>query len=442
MCDTMVALGNSTKDGNVIFAKNSDRQPNEPLLMIRIPRQSHGDGAQVKCTYITIDQVRETYDVLLLKPSWMWGAEMGANEFGLNIGNEAVFTKVKQGPEALLGMDLVRLALERCKTSTEALHLITDLLEKHGQGGNCGYEKQFVYHNSFLIADRDSAWVLETAGPYWAAERVQDVRAISTRLSIGKDFDLAHSELINHAIKKRWCPSKDDFDFARCYSNHLITRFSGSESRHRACSLRLQTEKGQITVETMMEILRSHDPKHGDQRPFDRHALSSVCMHGGGLVGDHTTGSYVASLSSTLDTYWLTGGSTPCISIFKPYWMTDNGFLFREEQEQEALDYWMLREEFHRLVLQDKVFGLKEHLREGAELERKSVEKVASLGADANPRTLESIMIEAWRQEHTLVHTAVIHSRPNAGEIKGSLRFRRYWKKQTEKLGFYSSSKL
>ena len=36
MCDTMVALGNSTKSGNVIFAKNSDRQPNEPLLMIRI----------------------------------------------------------------------------------------------------------------------------------------------------------------------------------------------------------------------------------------------------------------------------------------------------------------------------------------------------------------------------------------------------------------------
>ena len=71
MCDTMVALGNSTKSGNVIFAKNSDRQPNEPLLMIRIPRKSHPPGAKVKCTYITIDQVSETFEVLLLKPSWM-----------------------------------------------------------------------------------------------------------------------------------------------------------------------------------------------------------------------------------------------------------------------------------------------------------------------------------------------------------------------------------
>ena len=93
MCDTMVALGSATKDGSVIFAKNSDRQPNEPHLLIRIPRKRHPKGAQVKCTYITIDQVEETYDVLLLKPSWMWGAEMGANEWGLNIGNEAVFTK-------------------------------------------------------------------------------------------------------------------------------------------------------------------------------------------------------------------------------------------------------------------------------------------------------------------------------------------------------------
>src|SRR5690554_4971153 len=278
MCDTLVALGHTTKNGDVIFAKNSDRQPNEPHLLIRVPRTRYPKGTKLRCTYIEVAQARETYEVLLLKPSWMWGAEMGANEFGLNIGNEAVFTKVKQGPESLLGMDLLRLALERCKTSTEALHLITELLAKHGQGGNCGYEKEFVYHNSFLIADRDSAWVLETAGPYWAAERVKDVRAISNRLSIGKDFDAAHPDLIDYAMEKMWCKSRDDFHFADCYTNQLITRFSGSQSRQAACSLRLQHEKGQITVETMLEILRSHEAKHGDNLPLDRPALGSVCM--------------------------------------------------------------------------------------------------------------------------------------------------------------------
>ena len=63
---------------------------------------------------------------------------MGANEHGVAIGNEAVFTKVPydKGP-ALLGMDLLRLALERAATARQALDVITGLLVEHGQGGNC-----------------------------------------------------------------------------------------------------------------------------------------------------------------------------------------------------------------------------------------------------------------------------------------------------------------
>lgn len=64
-----------------------------------------------QCTYISIDQVKHTNAVILSKPSWMWGAEMGANQHGVCIGNEAVWTKL-QGPEdeiqKLLGMDMVR----------------------------------------------------------------------------------------------------------------------------------------------------------------------------------------------------------------------------------------------------------------------------------------------------------------------------------------------
>jgi len=50
MCDTMVALGNSTVDGQVYFAKNSDRQPNEPHILIQIPRRYYlgfGNGRPI-----------------------------------------------------------------------------------------------------------------------------------------------------------------------------------------------------------------------------------------------------------------------------------------------------------------------------------------------------------------------------------------------------------
>ncbi len=198
MCDTMVALGNYTKNGKLLFAKNSDRSPNEPHIIVRYPAQDYNleEQAELKATYISIPQVAHTYEVVLLKPDWIWGAEMGFNEFGVNIGNEAVFTKEPKGEDSLIGMDLLRLGLERGKTAKEALDTIIDLLGKYGQGGNCGYDHSFHYHNSFLIADAKEAYVLETAGQYYVGKRVVDYYAISNCLSIEADYDFIHDGAI------------------------------------------------------------------------------------------------------------------------------------------------------------------------------------------------------------------------------------------------------
>lgn len=52
--------------------------------------------------------------------------------------------------------------------------MITGLLEHYGQGGGCREDPTpFCYHNTFLLADRTEAWVLETAGRLWAAQRIQ-----------------------------------------------------------------------------------------------------------------------------------------------------------------------------------------------------------------------------------------------------------------------------
>src|SRR5690625_4718349 len=170
MCDTMVTF----TDHGVLFAKNSDRDPNESQIIEWHPARDHPDGASVATTWVTIPQVAHTNAVVLSRPWWIWGAEMGANSHGVVIGNEAVFTTAKlKGPRGLIGMDLLRLGLERAASAPEAVEVIVALLQTYGQAGPHSHENpRFSYHNSFLIADPTQAIVLETAGKSWATEQV------------------------------------------------------------------------------------------------------------------------------------------------------------------------------------------------------------------------------------------------------------------------------
>jgi len=206
MCDTFLALPSVTADGSTIFGKNSDREPNEAQVLEYHPARVHSLPQNVQCTYLAIPQVKETFATLLCRPFWMWGAEMGANEKGVVIGNEAVFTRMPVNRKGgLTGMDLIRLALERCATASEALETIVRLLADFGQGGICGYEdKRMAYHNSFIIADPREGWVLETAAHLWAALRVKDFYAISNGLTIGEAYDACHPQLVETARKRGW----------------------------------------------------------------------------------------------------------------------------------------------------------------------------------------------------------------------------------------------
>jgi len=304
MCDTLVALGNSTKEGHVIFGKNSDRPSSEAQLITYSPAMRHSKEKMVNCTYITIPQVSETNAVLMSQPFWMFGCEIGCNEHGVVIGNEAVHTKEPLRSSGLLGMDLLRLGLERAKTAEEALKIIITLLEAFGQGGSCSFTPpKWLYHNSYLIADCKKAFVLETADEWWIVEDVKDVRSISNNLSIRGRGDKRKKGIIQHAIEKDYCKDDDNFDFAMIFSDPQIPKQFSPYSRD-GCTLHmLDQNKGQITEQLMMKFLREHDV--------------GICMHG----SFESTSSQVSKLKDDglKSIHWFTGSTFPCLSIFKPY---------------------------------------------------------------------------------------------------------------------------
>ena len=331
MCDT---LGKVTKSCG-LFAKNSDRSPNEIQVMEYHPA-ARGLTGTLACTYITIPQAAETYGVLLSRPAWMWGAEMGVNEWGLCIGNEAVFTKGSYGKTGLTGMDLVRLGLERSKTAQEAVHLIIQLLETHGQGGNCGFDHDFYYDNAFLVMDPGEIFVLETAGKQWAVKQYE-AASISNRLSLGADADAYAGGSI--------------YDFRKRHLEPVYSTFSAAASRKQQTGGCLQ---GIQTVKDCMDALRQHHVRV--KYPFGAGSVSSVCMHYGGLVGDHTTASMVVSLEDNRQVVWCTGSSLPCVSLFKPWLFGMEPVLpIVSVNDKSGEEYWLEAERFRRQLLGKKL---------------------------------------------------------------------------------------
>jgi dipeptidase len=334
MCDTMVSL---TPDG-VLFAKNSDREPNEAQVLRWYAGGRHEPGTTLRCTWSEIPQVEETHAVLLSRPWWMWGAEMGANEHGVVIGNEAVFTRGakdsrdKDAASPLLGMDLVRLGVERATSAHEAVGVIVDLLEQHGQGGSCSHEHpRSTYDNSFIVADPFGAVVLETAGRRWATEQVTGPgRSISNGLTIP--------------------------GFADKHADPLRGRVAACATR------RARTERAAAAATTpadLMAALRDHGQAAGPRVSTVNGGLSAPCAHAGGLIkANQSTASWVTDLRYPSDQlHWVTGTSAPCTSVFKPARVTwrppevDPAPMPRNSFD--ASYRWWRHERLHRLVLRD-----------------------------------------------------------------------------------------
>jgi len=322
MCDTIVVVN---PDG-VLFAKNSDRDANESQFPEWVPAADHPSGATVQCTYLEIPQVSHTHAVLISRPFWMWGAEIGSNEYGVTIGNEAVFTDEPYADTGLTGMDILRLALERSTTADQAVDVIVGLLVRYGQGGGCGYEdRSFTYHNSFIIADRRGAVILETAGSKWATERVTSgVRTISNGLTIAS--------------------------FADEHRDRLKSKVSACDVR---TALTSRSANGATRASDLMTVLRSHGGDAWPRYHSVNGTLTMPCMHGGGLVASSSsTAGWVSDLRS--DTHWITATSAQCLSLFKPVRVGEPVNIGRvPDDKPDAESLWWRHERMARTVMKD-----------------------------------------------------------------------------------------
>ena len=431
MCDTMVAPAETARDKYAIFAKNSDRDTNEPQYFTYLPAADHAPGAKVKCTHIEIDQAAHTHALILSKPSWIWGGEMGVNEFGVVIGNEAIWSRMPYGDKALIGMDSLRLALERGDSAAAAADVLIDLLARYGQGGNCSFEGEFHYHNSYLISDPRESFVLETAGPFWALERVSGLRTISNVMSVSK-YERIHPEAVAYALAQGWCEKEEDFDFSLAFLDQFRRTGLGATFRARCTGRVLHSDAGRVTVETMKRALRSHNGND----PWTASASSAPCMHAKEPGDSQSTASLIAVLpTSGPAALWGTGMSTPCIAPFKPFWFDafSDRLVFPYDRQEEAMESWLLRERLNRAFLDGRIDDNAYH-GELAVLEQNWADRAAALeGRPAAER--KAFCEQVCDEERAFVDRWLEQAARTPAAPRGDEAFQRLWAGWNEALG-------
>jgi hypothetical protein len=307
----------------LFYAKNSDRDPGEPQIIqyctgsegLEEPSHPEHRREYDRIQYRSLRKAAEDFScelrALVSRPSWIWGAEMGVNEKGVTIGNEAVFSLRRTRSDGLLGMDILRLTLHNAHSAEEAVGIIASLIESHGQGGNGSYTGTLHYHNSFLAADRREAWGVETAGSRWAARKVDSFTSISNDYTIGNDYSRADRFTLEHRRH-----------FSRRYASPVHRWFT--KSGRRRLTTMAMLEGNTPSWDTMRDILIRTE---GDAGDLD-HSMRSICMDATGFVTSRTAASMIVEHRPDRSLVWLSGAPLPVYSPLFPHTLSD--FAFRE----------------------------------------------------------------------------------------------------------------
>ena len=326
-CDTMVALGPATANGQTLFAKNSDRPEHEAQPLDLHARADHPAGAMTACQFVPLPQARTTWRHVGSRPYWCWGYEHGFNEYQVVIGNEGLSSKVESPTPKLIGMEVLRLGLERGRTAAEAVDVMTDAISRYGQGVFDGMPAAGRYDNGYLVADPREAYVIETVGHDWAVQRIEKTMGISNVYTIRADWDRLSPDAETNAIEHGWWqPERGRFDFGSAFMHDKYHTEDAAKDRRkvRSCAV-LSQRAGQIDARTMMALLSDHSDGVNPDEAFQTDIPTGpgrICVHyaEGSDKSTNTAASLVADLcadGSRLPVYWCSFYS-PCLSVFLP----------------------------------------------------------------------------------------------------------------------------
>ena len=350
MSITFILPGAATADGATYIGRNSHHPANEAWIVRNIEPVSNDSVSSLDCRHVTLTQVRDRNGCLLAGPWWSWGGEVGSNDQGLVVAFETTLTKEHETEPGLTGYELVRLVLERSSDVSEALDVLTWLIQKYGQGGTAEDNHENIPGDCcFVLGDHQEFWLVETAGRHWVARKIEGPQVLGPRLVIDDRHEYSSYSLLQYAQARRIIVADSSLiDFAAAFA-------SGPKraAYFRALEKRLQDapklEGGAQQVLELMDILRTRSGNHPRQGKSD-----DIALHARYRQPAQTTGAMVMRLSAKRIEHFTTGAAAPDLALFKPI---GAGNLFDQALDGQDLStysagsYWWRHELLHRKLI-------------------------------------------------------------------------------------------
>lgn len=362
-CTTILVGKGLTADGSIIHAHNEDmgnrtvgrlwRVTQEDTFSdsIWVPYQTISDK-KMKLNYWASGNTRENninginthflpYDNILI----------GMNESGLTMSCNWMYSKEENLEKKGIRRYAIRqLILERCSTALEAVHLIGELIDKYGQADWGGL--------TYVLADKNEGWIVETTTHYWVAKKLRDneIIAVANQYTIEQQFDLSSTNLIQNAIDQGWYNTKDQvFNFKEVYGDpNFLNEIYDTDREDRVMEL-LNKKRGNITFQDMITVLRDRyndSKKYTAPTSFEPDRIT--CRNNGAkrpICSNLCQSSFVAHLRPELpaeygSVFWYTMATPAYGSYFPLYPLGENisrSFSLDDPVEADSSAWWVYR---------------------------------------------------------------------------------------------------